>query len=90
MKTKKFLPFLIGLLMSVSLVWVINNNQNQKVSESVFRKVSVPKRFRGTWYGYDYTGKLKRFKITGSRIVLAGYTALNKRVRTYRYTKKSA
>ena len=41
MKTKKFLPFLIGLLMSVSLVWVINNNQNQKVSASVFRKVSV-------------------------------------------------
>lgn len=41
MKTKKVLPFLIGLLMSVSLVWVINNNQNQKVSASVFRKVSV-------------------------------------------------
>ena len=34
--------------------------------------------------------KVAFFKITRSRIVLAGYTALNKRIRTYRYTKKSA
>lgn len=54
---------------------------------SVFQKTSVPKKFRGTWYGYDYNNRLKGFKITSTKIVLAGYTEAGVKTRTYKYTE---
>lgn len=53
---------------------------------SVFQKISVPKKFRGTWYGYDYNNRLKGFKITSTKIVLAGYAEAGVKTRTYKYT----
>lgn len=86
MKIKRGL-FLVGILFVVSAVWMIN--QPEQVSASVFQKVLVPKKFRGTWYGYDYSNKLKAFKITSSKIVLPGYAEAGVKTRTYKYTDRA-
>lgn len=87
MKIKRILAFLAGILLAVSAVWV--TNQPEQVGASVFQKTSVPKKFRGTWYGYDYHKKLKAFKITRSRIVLSGYAETGVKTRTYKYTNRA-
>lgn len=87
MKVKRFLVFLAGILFAISAVWI--TNQPEQVSASVFQKTSVPKKFRGTWYGYGVQNKLKAYKITRSRIRLAGYSDNNFKTRTYKLTDKS-
>lgn len=87
MKIKRSLAFLIGILLLISAVWM--TNQSKPVSASVFQRTSVPKKFRGTWHGYDYNKKLKAFKITRSKIVLAGYSDAGMKARTYKYTKRA-
>ena len=75
------------MLIAIAAIWV--TTQPNEVSASVFQKTSVPKKFRGTWYGYDYNKKLKAFKITSSRIVLAGYAEAGMKTRTYKYTERA-
>lgn len=87
MKIKKSFVLLIGMLFALTVVLTIN--QPKQVNASVFQKTTVPKKFRGTWYGYDYQKKLKAFKITSSKIVLAGYGDFSMKTRTYKYTKRS-
>ena len=87
MKIKKSFVLLIGMLFALTVVLTIN--QPKQVNASVFQKTTVPKKFRGTWYGYDYQKKLKAFKITSSKIVLAGYGDAEMKTRTYNYTKRS-
>lgn len=85
MKIRKSLVLLVGMLFAI--LGVITTTHS--VSASVFQKVNVPKRFRGTWYGYDYTNKLKAFKISRSKIVLAGYSDAGTKARTYKYTDRA-
>ena len=87
MKIKRSFALFIGMLFAFAVVLTIN--QPKRVSASVFQKTTVPKKFRGTWYGYDYQKKLKPFKITSSKIVLAGYSDAGMKTRTYKYTKRS-
>lgn len=87
MKIKRILAFLAGIVFAILAVWL--TTQSNEVSASVFQKTTVPKKFRGTWYGYDYNKKLKAFKITSSKIVLAGYGDAEMKTRTYNYTKRS-
>lgn len=87
MKIKRVLAFLAGTLFAISAVWI--TNQPEQVNASVFQKTSVPKKFRGMWYGYDYHKKLKAFKITSSKIVLAGYADTGVKTRTYKYTNRA-
>ena len=67
MKIKRSFALLVGMLLALTVVLTIN--QPKQVNASVFQKTTVPKKFRGTWYGYDYQKKLKAFKITSSKIV---------------------
>lgn len=85
MKIKRILAFLAGIVFAILAVGV--TTQSDEVSASVFQKTSVPKKFRGTWYGYDYNNKLKGFKITSTKIVLAGYAEAGVKTRTYKYTE---
>lgn len=85
MKIKRILAFLAGIVFAILAVWV--TTQSNEVSASVFQKTSVPKKFRGTWYGYDYNNRLKGFKITSTKIVLAGYAEAGVKTRTYKYTE---
>ena len=87
MKIKRSFALLVGMLLALTVVLTIN--QPKQVNASVFQKTTVPKKFRGTWYGYDYQKKLKAFKITSSKIVLAGYGDSSMKTRTYKYTKRS-
>ena len=85
MKIKKFLAFLAGILFAVSAIWV--TNQSEQVSASVFQKTSVPKKFRGTWYYYVGNGKVKAYKITRTKINLAG--CADGKGGVYKYTKRA-
>lgn len=89
MNTKKLSAILMAMLFSISLIFVINNYQSNNVDAAVFQKINVPKKFRGTWYGYTYNNKLKAFKITRTHINVAGYGDSNNKARTYKYTKKA-
>ena len=57
MKIKRSFALFIGMLFAFAVVLTIN--QPKRVSASVFQKTTVPKKFRCTWYGYDYQKKLK-------------------------------
>ncbi|RVU69861.1 MULTISPECIES: hypothetical protein [Lactobacillus] len=89
MKQKRILALLMGMLFAVSLIFVVNASHSDQVEATTFQKVAVPKKFRGTWYGYDYSGKLKAFKITRTQINLAGFGTANSKTRTYKYAKKA-
>ena len=60
MKIKRVLAFLAVILFAISAIWI--TNQPEQVSASVFQKTSVPKKFRGTWYGYDYNKGIQDYK----------------------------
>lgn len=85
MKIKRILAFLAGILLAVSAIWV--TNQPEQVSASVFQKTSVPKKFRGTWYYYVGNGKVKAYKITRTKINLAG--CADGKAGVYKYTKRA-
>lgn len=85
MKIKRILAFLAGILLAVSAIWV--TNQPEQVSASVFQKTSVPKKFRGTWYYYVGNGKVKAYKITRTKINLAG--CADGKGGVYKYTKRA-
>lgn len=85
MKIKRILAFLAGILLAISAVWI--TNQPEQVSASVFQKTTVPKKFRGTWYGCWGNGKVQPFKITRSEINLTGCADGGARV--YKYTKRA-
>ncbi|WP_195922530.1 hypothetical protein [Lactobacillus crispatus] len=87
MKIKRSFSILAGTLVAILTVCTIN--QPKQVNASVFQKTTVPRKFRGTWYGYDYQKKLKAFKITSSKIVLAGYGDSAIKSRTYKYTNRA-
>lgn len=90
MKIKKITTFLSVMLFFGFLTYGAVNCQSSVVEAAVFKKASVPKKFRGTWYGYSYlNNKLKAFKITRTRISLAGYADSKSKTRTYKYTNKA-
>ncbi|MGN8864874.1 hypothetical protein ACTND0_04150 [Lactobacillus amylovorus] len=85
MKIKRILAFLAGMLIAISAVGV--TNQPEQVSASVFQKTTVPKKFRGTWYGCWGNGKVQPFKITRTEINLAG--CADGKGGVYKYTKRA-
>lgn len=92
MSKKKFSALFLAILFTFATAISITTFQGSKVNAAVFQKINVPKRFRGTWYGFSFNNKVKKYRITKTYINLAHYgddIKKGKKVRTYKYTKKA-
>lgn len=72
MKKNKFWLALFSLVLSLTFVGFINNNSHvEAASYGRVRKVTIPKKFRGTWYlrnGNSQHARIKKMVITKNKI----------------------